>query len=175
MNRSYVVRVMLGLGYVLLGVELFVLPGSGVLAVTAILCWGAASFLALTGPDAAETTSLEPGTARRRAGPQAAAVGTVTGALFFAIGYERINNAHPHEDAYILFRYVENIVAGHGIAFNVGGPRSEGATDFLWLMLVSGSTALGLDVAVAALILNSIGAALIGTLLAGSLKPLPRG
>jgi len=41
---------------------------------------------------------------------------------------------HPHEDAYILFRYAENLAAGHGIVFNVGGPRAEGATDFLHLL-----------------------------------------
>ena len=77
-----------------------------------------------------------------------------------------MSTRQPHEDAYILFRYAEHLAEGHGIVFNVGGPRAEGATDFLWLLLVSGLTAAGLDVAIAALVLNSLGAGLTGGLLA---------
>lgn len=80
------------------------------------------------------------------------------------IGY--LHERHPHEDAYILFRYVEHLVAGHGVAFNPGGPPTEGATDFLWMILLSGWVWLGTDVARAAVWLNALGCALMAHVIA---------
>jgi hypothetical protein len=80
-------------------------------------------------------------------------------AAYLAIAVHTLFVAHPAEDAYILFRYVENFVGGHGIVFNVGGPRAEGATDFLWFALLSLLTKVGLNVALAAALLNALGAA----------------
>ena len=97
-------------------------------------------------------------------------VGVFTSVLFCAIGYAYLTAQHPHEDAYILFRYVENLAVGRGIVFNGDGPRAEGATDFLWLLLLAGPTALGLDVAVSALALNSVGAGLASALIYGVLR-----
>jgi CubicO group peptidase (beta-lactamase class C family) len=77
---------------------------------------------------------------------------------FLAIGASALAVGHPNEDAYILFRYVENVAAGAGIVYNPGGPRAEGATDFLWLALLSALRWLGVDVALAALLLNALGA-----------------
>lgn len=76
--------------------------------------------------------------------------------------YER----HPHEDAYILFRYVQNVVSGYGIAFNPGGPPTEGATDFLWMMLLSFCVWLGADVARAVVWLNAVGCGLMAYVVA---------
>ena len=106
------------------------------------------------------------------------AIASVTGGLFLAIGYCMLSTGHPTEDAYILFCYAEHLAGGHGIVFNIGGPRAEGATDFLWLLLVSGLTAVGLDVAISALVLNGFGAGLAGlllsrTILSGSGLTLP--
>jgi hypothetical protein len=86
-------------------------------------------------------------------------------AIFFTVGYWLMLNGHPFEDAYILFIYVENIAAGHGIVYYPGGPPAEGATDFLWLMALSVLRLLGTDVAVAALTLNAAGAALLSWLM----------
>jgi len=66
----------------------------------------------------------------------------------------------PNEDAFILFKYVENLAHGFGIVFYPGGPRTEGATDFLWLILLSVLRFLKVDVALAAGFLNALGAAL---------------
>jgi len=63
----------------------------------------------------------------------------------------------PHEDAFILFRYCKNLAAGQGIVFYPGGPHAEGATDFLWMVAVTSVHRLGIDVALAALVLNSLG------------------
>ena len=106
------------------------------------------------------------------------AIASVTGGLFLVIGYCMLSTGHPAEDAYILSRYAEHLAGGHGIVFNIGGPRAEGATDFLWLLLVSGLTAVGLDVAISALVLNGFGAGLAGlllsrTILSGSGLTLP--
>jgi hypothetical protein len=80
-------------------------------------------------------------------------------AIYLVIAVHTLFVAHPAEDAYILFHYAENVAAGHGIVFNAGGPHAEGATDFLWLALLSLFAKLGVNVALAAAVLNSIGAA----------------
>ena len=81
-------------------------------------------------------------------------------AAYLAIGLHTLRASHPMEDAYILFHYVENFVAGRGIVFNAGGPHAEGATDFLWFLALSALARLGFNVAVAACVLNALGAAL---------------
>ena len=95
------------------------------------------------------------------------AVALICGASFYAIGYRELTVVHPAEDAYILFRYADHVAAGHGIVFNIGGQHAEGATDFLWLLLLSAGVWLGSDVALAALALNAFGAAIAGWILAG--------
>ena len=42
----------------------------------------------------------------------------------------------PFEDAYISFRYAENLANGHGFVFNPGGPPVEGFTSFGWVVLL---------------------------------------
>ena len=91
---------------------------------------------------------------------------------FAAVGFDILNRLHPHEDAYILFRYAEHVAEGRGIVFNSGGPPTEGSTDFLWLMLLSASVAIGLDVAIAALALNAMGASAVAFAIAVSMKKL---
>ena len=80
---------------------------------------------------------------------------------YWARGIAYLDVRHPHEDAYILFRYVNNLVTGEGISFNPGGPPTEGATDLLWMILLSGLVRLGVDVARAAVLLNAAGCGLL--------------
>ncbi len=84
--------------------------------------------------------------------------------LHFALAIHVLYRAHPSEDAYILFDYVKNLVAGHGIVYWPGGPHAEGATDFLWMIAIAALVKLGCDVAVAAVALNAAGAWLASTL-----------
>jgi hypothetical protein len=50
---------------------------------------------------------------------------------------------HPHvDDAYISYRYSLNLVAGHGLVYNVG-EFVEGFTNLLWVLLVSIGVLLG--------------------------------
>lgn len=87
-------------------------------------------------------------------------------AVFFAFGMLTLERGHPEEDAYIMFRYADHVAAGRGIVFNPSGPPAEGATDFLWMLMLSALDAVGVDVAVAAVVLNAIGAGLAAVVLA---------
>ncbi|MEM7585298.1 MAG: tetratricopeptide repeat protein, partial [Acidobacteriota bacterium] len=46
------------------------------------------------------------------------------------------------DDAFISFRYAENLVAGEGLVFNAG-ERVEGYSNFLWVLLLAGLRLLG--------------------------------
>jgi len=83
---------------------------------------------------------------------------TVTGLWVLWHGY-------PPDDAYILYTYAEHLAGGDGIVYNTGGPRTEGATDFLWMVALAGISATGLDIALAALALNGVGVYLLTWLL----------
>ena len=49
------------------------------------------------------------------------------------------------DDAFISYRYVENLVQGNGLVFNPG-ERVEGYTNFLWIILLSIFARLGLNI-----------------------------
>jgi tetratricopeptide (TPR) repeat protein len=53
------------------------------------------------------------------------------------------------EDAYISYRYAENLAAGQGLVFNPG-ERVEGYTNFLWVVLLAVCRILGATVPTAA-------------------------
>ena len=44
----------------------------------------------------------------------------------------------PQEDAYILYRYSENLATSGQIAWNVDDGPADGATDFLWMLVLAG-------------------------------------
>jgi len=48
------------------------------------------------------------------------------------------------DDAFISFRYARNLVAGHGLVWNVG-ERVEGFTNPLWTFAIAGGLRAGLD------------------------------
>jgi hypothetical protein len=50
----------------------------------------------------------------------------------------------PEEDAAMLLRYSEHLARGYGIVWNVGEPPVDGATDFLFMVLVAVLRAAGL-------------------------------
>lgn len=53
---------------------------------------------------------------------------------------------HPSEDAAILMRYAQNLADGHGVVWNVGERPVDGATDFLFMVVVAGLAKVGLSV-----------------------------
>jgi hypothetical protein len=48
------------------------------------------------------------------------------------------------DDAFISFRYADNLVRGNGLVWNVG-ERVEGYTNFLWTMILAAGAAMRLD------------------------------
>lgn len=58
------------------------------------------------------------------------------------------------DDAYISFRYAENLAAGHGLVFNPG-ERVEGWTSFLWVVILGLLSLVGLPLPRAAAALGS--------------------
>ena len=77
------------------------------------------------------------------------------------------------DDAFISFRYAENLATGSGPVFNPG-ERVEGYTSFLWVLVLAGSRALGLDTAAAARTLGSVFAALTVLLVLNGHRLCPR-
>jgi hypothetical protein len=57
------------------------------------------------------------------------------------------------DDAYISFRYAENLARGRGLVFNPG-ERVEGYTDFLWTVIMAAVVRAGADPAQVAIVLS---------------------
>jgi arabinofuranosyltransferase len=70
-----------------------------------------------------------------------------------------INLDHTVDDAFIGFRYAENLVRGQGLVFNPG-ERVEGYTNFLWVILMAPFIALSGDPETDAKALGCIASAL---------------
>jgi hypothetical protein len=87
----------------------------------------------------------------------------VAGLVYLAIHSFVLLYGHPHEDAYILYIYSEHFAAGDGIVYYTGGAPSEGATDFLWMLLIGLRVRSGINSALAASILNAVGIMIIAT------------
>jgi arabinofuranosyltransferase len=63
-------------------------------------------------------------------------------------------NLSPFEDAAMLMRYAQNLADGHGLVWNPGEKPVDGATDFLFTIMVAGLTALGTPVEIAARVIS---------------------
>lgn len=61
------------------------------------------------------------------------------------------------DDAYISFRYAENLAHGQGLVYNLG-ERVEGYTNFLWTVLLAVAVKLGAPTTLAAKVLGAAGA-----------------
>lgn len=60
-----------------------------------------------------------------------------------ALGYM---NRFIQDDAFISFRYAENLALGHGLVWNIGDTQPvQGYTNFLWTVLISPAIALKFD------------------------------
>ena len=68
--------------------------------------------------------------------------------FFVGVGVVAAHNYHVVgdfmlDDAFISFRYAENLVNGGGLTFNPGEERVEGYSNFLWVILMSGGYYFG--------------------------------
>lgn len=80
-------------------------------------------------------------------GPALVAVAALAGVAW---GFEL---AWLGDDAFISFRYADNLVHGHGLVFNPG-ERVEGYTNFLWTLLMAGFIRLGADPGQASIVVS---------------------
>jgi hypothetical protein len=79
---------------------------------------------------------------RRRAILAVYVIGTLG---FAALALHRVwSLSYPFDDAFISFRYADNLARGRGVVYNPGEPV-EGYTNFLWVLLTAGGITLGLD------------------------------
>jgi len=62
-------------------------------------------------------------------------------AIFLCLAWQFRN--HRVDDAFISYRYAQNLTAGHGLVFNPG-ERVEGYTNFLWVLLLAAGIKLGI-------------------------------
>lgn len=85
----------------------------------------------------------------------------LSAAIHFLFAYSILYSLHPHEDAYILFTYAKNLGGSGSLAYYSGGPPAEGATDFLWMLMLAAAVRLGAEVSIAAAALNALGSAAI--------------
>lgn len=86
----------------------------------------------------------------------------VLGMLFFSLP----THLAPAEDATILYRYSENLANEGRICYNPDGEVAEGATDFLWMILLALGIKIGMDPYLFSRILSVL--ALIGSYIIGS-------
>ncbi len=81
------------------------------------------------------------------------------------LGIRSVQMYRPYilmDDAFISFRYAQNLANGQGLVFNPG-ERVEGYTNFLWTVLMAGSVKAGLGFGAASILLSAASAA--GTLI----------
>ena len=71
--------------------------------------------------------------------------------LFILIGFY----SYPQEDALILYRYSINFAETGQIVFNQNGLHTEGATDFLWMILLGFLVYFKIDTYVSTIILST--------------------
>lgn len=77
--------------------------------------------------------------------------------LLVSIGLMHIRAYYPFivDDAFISFRYAENLAQGYGLVFNPG-EYVEGYTNFLWVVLLAMFHRFGIDTVFAARVLGGI-------------------
>jgi hypothetical protein len=83
----------------------------------------------------------------------------------FALALQLLFAGYLKDDAFIEYRYAQNLAHGHGLVFNVGDPPVEGFTSFSWTLLLALPARLGLDLVVFAKLCGA--AALLGTIALG--------
>jgi len=83
--------------------------------------------------------------------------------VIFGIG-SAISKAWLSDDAFISFRYAENLSNGNGLVYNVG-ERVEGYTNFLWTTTLAGGMHLGISPEVLSKALGLLSFAILAGLL----------
>lgn len=91
--------------------------------------------------------------------------------LYFAYKYIDFS-ALPFDDAAMLMRYAKHLAAGQGIVWNMGEPPVDGATDFLFMVLISMLVKTGLSLELATRMLGFVSHILTGGIAYYSLRKI---
>jgi arabinofuranosyltransferase len=83
------------------------------------------------------------------------------GAIIAAIVWQ-FRLRFPFDDTYITFRYADHLADGFGFVWNIGGPPTEGFTNFLFVILLASARLVTHDLLAAAQLIG-----LLSTILAG--------
>ncbi|MCB9477262.1 MAG: hypothetical protein H6685_10350 [Deltaproteobacteria bacterium] len=99
-----------------------------------------------------------------------AALGLLVGAKALLAGWDILTGGNPWDflrpvdDAYITYRYVANLAAGHGLVYNIG-ERVEGGTSVAMILLLTPFRLLGITrIPMVAMLMSLFAAAGIATL-----------
>jgi len=84
------------------------------------------------------------------------AVLTIATSMLIAVFIFIPTKITPAEDAIILFQYSENLAATGRISYFPGGEKAEGATDFLWMVILALAAYMGINTFLASQILSSL-------------------
>ncbi len=60
----------------------------------------------------------------------------LSGLIIAAIAWQ-FRLRFPFDDVYISFRYAEHLASGCGLVWNIGGPHTEGYTNFLFILILA--------------------------------------
>ena len=88
---------------------------------------------------------------------------------FFGLGIWQLQDRIV-DDGFICFRFAENFANGDGVVWNVGGEPTDGATNFLHLVLIAALKRMGLELRIANLLLTSLCAMGIFALVASAYR-----
>ncbi len=78
---------------------------------------------------------------------QVVALGLVACAAML-LALERYMGIYMPDDAYITYRYAENLASGKGLVFNAAAPPVEGYSNLSWIILLAGLASFKLDIPV---------------------------
>ena len=90
--------------------------------------------------------------------------------ISFAIAYYVNANFIPNEDALILYRYAENFSETGIISYNLNSERTEGATDFLWMIILSIFVSFKFDIFFSAILINLLSLSILSIFLVKEYK-----
>ncbi len=100
----------------------------------------------LAPPAPAPTTPTAPATPGTRRAPDLWIILLgLLGCGVVLVWLESAIGVYQPDDAYITFRYAENLAAGQGLVFNAAAPPVEGYSNLSWILLLAGLARLHLD------------------------------
>ena len=122
-------------------------------------------------PEAGDAESPAPAPALSRVAP--AVFSVLLGLAVLAVyAWNVSEHWFVGDDAFISFRYAQNLMAGHGLVWNPG-ERVEGYTNFLWVLLMAAGMRLGVAPELLSCLLGvASGLGILGTLAAFSARGL---